>query len=60
MASRMDRYYKSGNTGMERSRKNKDLYKRVHNESRSEIDSLKSVSRANEIDLSKLKSIVSD
>ena len=60
MASRMDRYYKSSNSGMERSRKNKDLYKRVHNESRSEIDSLRSVSRANEIDLSKLKSIVSD
>lgn len=60
MASRMDRYYNSSNSSMERSRKNKDLYKRVHNESRSEIDSLKSVSRANEIDLSKLKSIVSD
>ena len=60
MASRMERYYNSTNSGMERSRKNKDLYKRVHNESRSEIDSLKSVSRANEIDLSKLKSIVSD
>ena len=60
MASRMERYYNSTNSGMERSRKNKDLYKRVHNESRSEIDSLRSVSRANEIDLSKLKSIVSD
>ena len=60
MASRMERYYNSTDSGMERSRKNKDLYKRVHNESRSEIDSLKSVSRANEIDLSKLKSIVSD
>lgn len=60
MASRMERYYNSTNSSMERSRKNKDLYKRVHNESRSEIDSLKSVSRANEIDLSKLKSIVSD
>ena len=60
MASRMERYYNSSNSSMERSRKNKDLYKRVHNESRSEIDSLKSVSRANEIDLSKLKSIVSD
>lgn len=60
MASRMDRYYNSSNSSMERSRKNKDLYKRVHNESRSEIDSLRSVSRANEIDLSKLKSIVSD
>ena len=60
MASRMERYYNSTNSGMERSKKNKDLYKRVHNESRSEIDSLKSVSRANEIDLSKLKSIVSD
>lgn len=59
MASRMDRYYKSGNTGMERSRKNKDLYKRVHNESRG-IDSINSVSRANEIDLSKIKNIVSD
>lgn len=59
MASRMDRYYKSGNTGMERSRKNKDLYKRVHNES-SGIDSIDSISRANEIDLSKLKNIVSD
>ena len=59
MASRMDRYYKSGNTGMERSRKNKDLYKRVHNESRG-IDSINSVSRANEIDLSRLKNIVSD
>ena len=41
MASRMDRYYNSSNSSMERSRKNKDLYKRVHNESRSEIDSLK-------------------
>ena len=60
MASRMERYYNSTNSGMERSRKNKDLYKRVHNESRSGIDSLRSVSRANEIDLSKLKSIVSD
>ena len=60
MASRMERYYNSTNSGMERSRKNKYLYKRVHNESRSEIDSLRSVSRANEIDLSKLKSIVSD
>lgn len=60
MASRMERYYNSTNSGMERSRKNKDLYKRVHNESRNEIDSLRSVSRANEIDLSKLKSIVSD
>ena len=62
MASRMDRYYKSGNTGMERSRKNKDLYKRVHNESRG-IDSINSVSKickANEIDLSKIKNIVSD
>ena len=60
MASRMDRYYNSSNSSMERSRKNKDLYKKVHNESRSEIDSLRSVSKANEIDLSKLKSIVSD
>ena len=59
MASRMDRYYKSTNSGMERSRKNKDLYKRVHNESRG-IDSINSVSRANEIDLSKIKNIVSD
>ena len=59
MASRMDRYYKSSNSGMERSRKNKDLYKRVHNESRG-IDSINSVSRANEIDLSRLKNIVSD
>lgn len=59
MASRMDRYYSSSNTGMERSRKNKDLYKKVHNESRG-IDSINSVSRANEIDLSRLKNIVSD
>ena len=60
MASRMERYYNSTNSGMERSRKNKDLYKRVHNESRSEIDSLRSVSRANEIDISKLRDIVSN
>ena len=59
MASRMDRYYNSNNSGMERSRKNKDLYRRVHNES-SGIDSINSISRANEIDLSRLKNIVSD
>lgn len=60
MASRMDRYYKSSNSSMERSRKNKDLYKKVHNESRSGIDSISSISRANEIDISKIKDIVSD
>ena len=60
MASRMDRYYSSSNTGMERSRKNKDLYKKVHNESRSGIDSLRSLSKANEIDISKLRDIVSN
>ncbi|MBQ9013956.1 MAG: hypothetical protein IJ094_10490 [Bacilli bacterium] len=60
MASRMDRYYKSSNSSMERSRKNKDLYKKVHNESRSGIDSIASISRANEIDISKIKDIVSD
>ena len=63
MASRMDRYYSSSNSSMARSRKNKDLYKKVHNESRSGIDSvssISSISKANEIDLSKLKDIVSD
>ena len=60
MASRMDRYYKSSNSSMERSRKNKDLYKKVHNDSRSGIDSIASISRANEIDISKIKDIVSD
>lgn len=60
MASRMERYYNSTNSGMERSRKNKDLYKRVHNESRGGINSIDSISKANEIDLSKLKKIVSD
>ena len=60
MTSRMDRYYSSSNTGMERSRKIKDLYKKVHNESRSGIDSLRSLSKANEIDISKLRDIVSN
>ena len=59
MASRMDRYYNSTNSGMERCRKNKDLYKRVHNESNG-IDSINSISKDNEIDLSRLKNIVSD
>lgn len=60
MASRMDRYYNSSDSSMARSRKNKDLYKKVHNDSRRGIDSVSSISRANEIDISKLKDIVSD
>ena len=60
MASRMDRYYNSSDSSMERSRNNNDLYKKVHNDSRRGIDSVSSISRANEIDISKLKDIVSD
>ena len=59
MASRMERYYNS-DSSMERSRKNKDLYKRVHSEYHGEIDALDSIGRANEIDLSRLKSIVNN
>lgn len=60
MASRMDRYYSSSDSSMARSRKNKDLYEKVHNDSRRGIDSISSISRANEIDISKIKDIVSD
>ena len=55
MASRMDRYYQ-GNKRMNRSTRNKSLY----NSTSKEIDTIKYVNTANEIDISKIKEIVNN
>lgn len=59
MASRMDRYYQSNNKRIDRSTKNKDLYKKVNTNSK-DIASISSINRYNEIDISKIKDIVNN
>lgn len=60
MASRMDRYYQNNNKRVDRSTKNKDLYKKINSEYSKNIDSVSSINRYNEIDISKIKDIVND
>lgn len=55
MASRMDRYYQDKSKKMNRSARNKDLYNSAVN-----VDTIKYVNTANEIDISKLKEIVNN
>lgn len=60
MASRMDRYYKTGDDLDDRSTRNKNLYKKVHNNYSENIDSIKSINRSNELDISNLKEKVNN
>ena len=55
MASRMDRYYQDKSKKMNRSTRNKDLYNSAVN-----VDTIKYVNTANEIDISKLKEMVNN
>lgn len=57
MASRMDRYYSDSKSN--RSSRNQELYDRVYNDY-SDIDAIKTIKRSNEIDISKLRSVVKD
>lgn len=59
MASRMDRYYQSNNKRIDRSTKNKELYRKVNTNSK-DIASISSINRYNEIDISKIKDIVNN
>lgn len=56
MASRMDRYYQKSDH-IARSVKNKDLYKQVQNINTSDINSLKTISNVNELDISKINNL---
>lgn len=56
MASRMDRYYQGSNKRMNRSTRNKSLY----NSTSKDIDTIKYVNTANEIDISKIKEMVNN
>lgn len=58
MASRMDRYYNDNKVN--RSSRNRSLYDKVHNNYSSDIDSVRTINRANELDISKIKDIVND
>lgn len=60
MASRMDRYYQGTGKKMNRSTRNKELYKDVYNGTSKDLDTIKYVNTANEIDISKLKSMVNN
>jgi len=57
MASRMERYY--GNAKVERSDRNKELYRRLQNlESYSNIESVATIENTNEIDITKIQNLL--
>ena len=58
MASRMDRYY--SDKKVNRSSRNQDLYEKVHNNYSSDINSVRTINRVNEFDISRMKDIVND
>ncbi len=60
MASRMDRYYQNSTNKVDRSTKNKELYKKVYNGYTNKVDSISSIKNSNEIDISKIKDIVNN
>ena len=53
MASRMDRYY--SDKKVNRSSRNQDLYEKVHNNYSSDINSVRTINRVNEFDISRMK-----
>ena len=58
MASRMDRYNNTSNVA--RSVKNKDLYKEIQNTSANNIEIVKTIDKANEIDVNRIKNIINN
>lgn len=59
MPSRMDRYYKSNNETVNRSRKNEDLYKRIYDEGKySNIEGIAMLSRNNEVNITKIQDMI--
>ena len=59
MASRMDRYYEGPINSSGRSRKNKDLYKKIQDmDSYSNIEAVHTIAKTNEIDITKVKELI--
>lgn len=59
MASRMDRYYEKPKSFRARSSRNESLYKRIQDlDTYSNIEAVESISKTNEIDLSKVKEMI--
>lgn len=59
MASRMDRYYEKPRAPRARSSRNEDLYKKIQDmDTYSNIEAIESISRTNEVDISKVKEMI--
>ena len=59
MASRMERYYEKPRAPRARSARNEDLYKRIQDMNEySNIETIESISKTNEIDISKVKEMI--
>ena len=59
MASRMERYYKQGNTRLKRSERNQELYRDIYDSaSYSNIEGIATIEKSNEIDITKVKKML--